>query len=260
MKRFLSIVCLAMGVTISSFAGAFNGTGTYSSDPNISGSLSATLIDFNNSAQFPVNAFSSLPFTLPTGASGITATITGTCSNNNATGCLAIGTQSAVATGFGSGNTQYVFNSTASGTFTTANTARTLTLNFTGTPTSAFVWDYLYANNAGNQITVNTTAGSTTYNLAVNPQQGTGGNAAAYFGYVGDGGATINSVTITFANFDPNAAVPDLVALDNLRLFTGSNTSVPSSSSSSSGAVPEPSTYALLGAGLSAIAYLRRRR
>lgn len=259
MKRFLSLSCLALGVTVSSFAGSFTGSGAYVADANVAG-LSAQLLDFTTGiSAVPVTAFSTLPFTIPSGLSGTISTVAG--SGSGQAGSL---TNSSFTNSFGGANNQYIMSYTG-GAAANTNSASSLTIAINSSNANAFAIDYSYAN-VVNSVTVTTSTGSATFSLPINSNQAGGGNGVGYVGFVTDSTTTgtINSITFNFAlGEQSNPAVRDILAFDNLRLYTGATTPTSSSSSSSappSNVVPEPSTYALLGAGLSAIALFRRRR
>lgn len=236
MKRFISTICLLVGASVASYAGAI----TSASGTSLLGG-SAVLQDFNAPSQFPAGAFTSLP---QTNLSGVSIVFAAGAGPNN--------TGSKGAVSFVTSGQQYITNFDTSFGGTVGNAlsfAGALTFTFAA-PVSEFLIDY-----GGNASTSNTfTVNGVTTALAV-------GNGQVGFT---SGTANISSVTFNFvgSSFSGLTALNgDEVQFDNLRTFgaglvtSGTNPPPPPPSG-----VPEPSTYAMIGAGLLALGYNRRKR
>ena len=236
MKRFISTLCLLVGASVASYAGAI----TSAAGTNLLGG-SAVLQTFDSPSQFPSGAFTSLPQQGGSGVSILTAA--GPGPNNT-------GSKGAIS--FVTAGNNYVtnFDTSFGGTVGSANSfAGLLTFTFAA-PVSEFLFDY-----GGNASTSNTfTVNGVTTALAV-------GN-----GQVGFTSTTsnISSVTFTFTSNSTSGLTQlngDEVQFDNLRVFgAGVITTTPGTTGGNGGVIPEPSTYAMIGAGLLALAYNRRKK
>jgi hypothetical protein len=286
MKRFISILGLALGVTASSYATLINTVGGPAVGSNLA-SAGAALITFDEDA-YPIGAFTSLPFSVTVGGNTFTGTFTWlnttgqTCTGSGAFcgSVYAADTDGGIAgTTKPSGNeriSNYDWTQTTLGsTGVRANYANTLRLTFTSGNVNEFgilirnndsaASPGGTANNALNYMVVNFTGGgSATPNQNLPNQYG---NTAAsnFFGWNANAGQTIASVDFVITGFDAGATrALDIVTFDDLRIFSDSVGSTTggggTTTSGGGGVIPEPSTYALMGAGLAALAYARRRR
>jgi len=271
MKRFISTVFLLVGASVASFAGVItSASGTNLLGPN------ASLQNFDDPSAFPIGSFTSLPsFTLGNGVQ-VGISVAGSPGATTNSGNQARVNNSGVdIAGFGSplAGSYLVTYAPVSGTGGGANPdnfAHSLTFTFTG-GTSEFLIDYFGADSSSNFFTVNGLA--TQYALPTNScdfaEQECGGTGRQ-IGFVADGTVTaINSVTFTFVGVDNFAGFQgDTVLFDNLRVVaangTGSTgtggTGTGGNGTNGGGEIPEPSTYALMGAGLMALAYARRKK
>ncbi len=266
MKRLLSTFCLLVGASVATWAGVVtNATGTNLLGPN------AALQNFDSTATFPLGSFTSLSqFTLTSnsvstnvnisvaGGSG-TRNTGNTAQITNVSGTV-YGTSSTPGVGSLSGS--YI-NTLSGPVFQSGSFARTLTITFS-TAVNEFLIDYFDNNGnlASNFMTINGL--STQYNLAnttcnptvANNCTGTG----RQIGFVADSSVpSISSVTFTFLGQDGFSSYGgDMVLFDNLRVFAAASNNS-SGGNNGGGEIPEPSTYALLGAGLIALAYARRK-
>jgi hypothetical protein len=274
MKRLLSTFCLLLGATLASFAGLITST----TGTNLTGPSSA-LQNFDNTATFPVASFTTLPtFTLANGVQVvITASGPSTPSsfNNGNTGRVGntvggvYGTSTTAGVGSLSGQYLQTWNG---GSVTNSNSfVRTLTFTFSS-GVSEFLIDYFDSNSgtvgsSAHALVVNLSNTSQTSSALSQTNSGVCGNCLGtgrQIGWVGDGGATITSFSIVMGSAkgdqDPTYG-GDFLILDNLRVATSQNGGgTPEPPPPPPGDIPEPSTYALLGAGLLSIAYARRRK
>ncbi len=282
MKRFISILGLALGVSVSSYATLINnasGTAT----GNLAGS-GAALITFDESA-YPIGAFTSLPFTV----SGGSGTFTGTFS------WLNTGTVPGACTGAGANcGTVYSVQPNGLPSTTKAGGDERLSNADISLPAGArssyanilrITFSSGNVNEFGIVIRNNdaaTTQGGTTVNTALNymvvnfvgggssgqqalPNQFNNGNLANFFGWNANSGQQIASVDFVITGNDSSAnRILDIVTFDDMRVFSdvaGTTTGGGGTTTSGGGGeIPEPSTYALMGAGLAALAYARRRK
>lgn len=251
MMRFISTLCLLVGASVASYAGvitstaglvggssnllSFNDSGTF--DPAVLGNFGTTL---------PLTAY--FPNGIAVGGSGVNVTITssgpvasGGTRNTGDTGTLGRGASG--TTGY------YISTQNFDDASLSTSFARFITLTFDA-PIGEFLIDYLGSNNpSSNYFFLNGLSG-TTYAL-------TGTNGQIGF----TGGASINSITFSITGNDSIGTFGgDAVIFDNLIVNTVGSGSSGSSGSTGGGEVPEPSTYALIGAGLLSAAFARRKK
>ncbi len=290
MKRIVYTLGLALGVSVASFAGVIT-----SATGNLTGG-GQQAINFEDGTAFPLGSFSSLPFNFLGNTVTIQTTIAATTPCSVAVNCTtySTGTTAAIA----SGATGYA--STLSGKYITtyggtpgapngyafsggisANTNFTKTLTFTfANSISDFIISYFGSDGAitpggaylstANKVTFSNGSTSVTGNLA--NQRCTNGvdcNTAGSgdIGYQGDVAlAAFKVVTFTFDGADQGSTLNgDQVLFDNLRVFNapGSPTTTTTTTTTTTvppSGVPEPSTYALIGAGLVGMAFARRKK
>ncbi len=297
MKRFVSILGLALGVTTSSFAGLVNNSGGSTSGTNL-GSAGAALIDFEAGA-YPLGAFSSLPFNITTSNGTFTGTLSwvnpaspgpcvtspanssGVTSAANATNCGGVQSfnASGIPTDKDSGNERISTYNYIDGISDRGGYGSTLRLTFTSGNVTEF--SLLVRNNdsltsgglfngALNYMVVNFTGGGSTSNQSLPNQGGNPANTNTFGWTVDSLGQTIASVDFVITGLDQSSSflgTPlDIVTFDDLRIFGegGGGTTTGGGGGTTTGGgggeIPEPSTYALMGAGLAVLAYARRRR
>ena len=230
-----------MGASVASYAGSIT-----SATANLLGP-SAVLQTFDNPSQFPASAFTSLP---QTGGSNVAILF----SNAGGTGTNNTGSRGAVS--FVTAGNQYVTNfdtSFGGAVGTSASFARSLTFTFSG-PTSEFLINYAGSAASSNYFVVDGLATQFALN-SVNGQVG-------YAAVAGDPIASFTSATFFFlaSSTSGNTLLNgDEVQFDNLLTVSGVASTLPDGGGGG-GVIPEPSTYALIGAGLLALAYNRRKR
>ncbi|MFN8938479.1 MAG: PEP-CTERM sorting domain-containing protein [Acidobacteriota bacterium] len=275
MKPLLSSLCLLLGASVASYAGLITST----TGTNLTGP-SSSLQNFDNAATFPLASFTTLPtFTL---ANGVQVVISASgpstpgSFNNGNTGRVGntvggvFGTSTTAGVGSLSG--QYLQTWNGSSVTNSNSFVRTLTFTFSS-GVSEFLIDYFDSNSgssgtAAHALTVSLSNGTVASNGLAQTNSNVCGNCLGtgkQIGWVGDGNATINSFSIVMGSGkgdqDPSYG-GDFLILDNLRVVAsqkGGGTPPPQPPSQP-GDIPEPSTYALLGAGLLSLAYARRRK
>lgn len=259
MKRFISTLCLLVGASVASYAGVITstaGTGLLGANGYLQ------TFDSGVVGSFPLASFTSTSFAPNTSPVNVTVSssapgaggLPNNASTKNTGGTASLRTGVA---GFGANDavisSQGFCDATLSSCF-----ARNLTFTFSS-PVSEFLISYFGNDSGNNYFLVN---GVTQYSLGTSVNGQIGANNEG----------PINSVTFVIFGNDSTAGTlggadgGDRVLFNDLRITAGAATSGGSGSSSSSGntgggsAVPEPSTYAMLGAGLMAIAYARRKK
>ncbi len=263
MKRLFSTFCLLVGASVASYAGTITGT----TGTNLLGP-SAVLINFDAPASFPSGSFTSLPSVANStgGASSVSiSTASGPFTGANSGTQAALASDPSLAPYFGAplsgGYIQtYTGPGTLAGVTNSANFVRTLTFTFAG-GASEFVLDYFASEASGLNRHIFRVNGIDQGFLAnqpcTSPIPNICSGSGRQIGFVADGTTpVINTISFTFVGVDQQGA-GDLVIFDNLRVVragtvveTGGN----------GGVIPEPSTYALMGAGLLALGYARRKK
>jgi hypothetical protein len=251
MKRLFSTFCLLVGASVASYAGVISSANGALLGPN------AALIDFESPTTFPAGSFSSLPqFNASAGTTnvGVTISASGAGSGTNTGSQAAITGQ--FASTFGSGRYLTTYSGPTPAVNTPSNFTRTITLTF-ATGLSDIIFDYFASETNFHSFAVNGVAQTTLLN------QGTS-SSANRLGFTVDGTTpVINSISFTFTGTDAGGA-GDQVIFDNIRVVAGGTVSSSGSSTPSTsgggGEIPEPSTYALMGAGLLALGYARRKK
>lgn len=268
MKRFLTLMGLALGITVSSYATLINST-TGPTGNLASGG--AGLITFDE-AGFPLGAFSSLPFSVTSGSNTFTGTVQW-LNQSNAT-CTVPTQCGSLSNALGTGSDSLT-NWNSTGSLTQANSfGRTLRITFTSGNVGEFGL-LLRGNDSSNgsaftsglnYMVVNFVGGGSTTNQAL-PNQFNDPTAVNFFGWNGNaGGNEIASVDFVITGDDAESSRAfDVVTFDDLRVFASSTSGSTSGGGGTStggggGEIPEPSTYALIGTGLAALAYARRRK
>ncbi|MCX6612666.1 MAG: PEP-CTERM sorting domain-containing protein [Acidobacteria bacterium] len=257
MKRLFSTFCLLVGASVASYAGILTGA----SGTNLLGP-SAVLMDFGAPATFPVGSFTSLP--AGTSNSSVSISVAGAGSGANNGSQARINPNDAGTSAFFGGAISGTYLSSYSGTPGTGGTAtnqfaRTITLTFLA-PVTGFTIDYVGSQSSSHEFAVAGVAGIT--NLA-NQSCGSACTASGrQIGYVVDGSSPVSSfssVSFTFVGTDSNGFGDD-VLFDNIRTVAAVATSGSSATTGGNPVIPEPSTYALMGAGLLALGYARRKK
>ena len=263
MKSFISTLCLLMGASVASYAGPITATtGTQLLGAN------AALQTFDSNATFPLGAFTSLPqFNLANGTTSTNVTIgaLGAASGPNRGTQGSVTTNASAIASFG-GTTpaavlagQYLSSYNLGDPSLQTSFTRSLTFTFSS-GVSEFLLDYFGSDTSLNYFIVNGIT-SNQYALANQTCSGPGCNGSGrQAGYVAGGAdpiASINSVTFFIIGTDNEGILGgDNLLFDNLRVVGGAAVTTPPPT----GEIPEPSTYALIGAGLLALAYNRRKR
>lgn len=267
MKRIISTFCLLVGASVASYAGPITATtGTQLLGAN------AALQTFDSNSTFPLGAFTSLPqFNLANGTTSTNVTIgaAGAATGPNRGTQGSVTTNASAIAAFG-GTTpgavlagQYLSSSNMGDNTLQTSFLRSLSFTFSS-GVSEFLLDYFGSDTSLNYFIVNGIT-STQYALANQNCSAAGCNGSGLqAGYKAGGAdpiASINSVTFFIIGTDNEGVLGgDNVLFDNLRVVGGTATPPPSDGGGGGGVIPEPSTYALIGAGLLALAYKRRKR
>lgn len=291
MKRLIPVLSLLLGASVSSQAIII----TSAIDPAVIG-VSGSLIDFEG-VTLGSNAFTSLPFNVTQSLGPAVSATIATANTGSFTGTGGVGNLSSIndvsALNAAAGN-RFLTNWNYTPAFgqTAANLANRLTLAFnTGLAGVDFVYSGNDSNSANNladagvagsrnRVIFNTCTGTwngTTCSgtlgseagIFANQRPGTSNNTnLRTIGSTQSAGTVITSIVIEFNGLDngPGFAV-DFMAFDRFNAYVAATpgtstpgTSVPPTTSTPGGnPIPEPSTYALVGAGLAALAYARRK-
>jgi hypothetical protein len=276
MKRLLSTFCLLLGASLASFAGLITST----TGTNLTGA-NAALQDFENTSAFPLASFTTLPTTSLSNGVQLTVSASGPSGspgtfNTGNTGRVGntVGSVYGTSTTAGVGSLSGRYLQTWNGASVTSSNSFVRTLTFTfgnsGSSVSEFLIDYFDSNSgsvgsSAHALVVNLSGGTQISTSLSQTNSGVCGSCTGtgrQIGWVADGGATINSFSILMSsnNGDQDASYGgDMLILDNLRTV-GTNQNGGQPPVNPPGDIPEPSTYALLGAGLLSIAYARRRK
>jgi hypothetical protein len=283
MKRFISILGLALGVSVSSYATLINNAGGAATG-NLA-SAGAALITFDEST-YPLGAFTSINFNVNSANSASNFQGSFSWLNTSPTGaCTGAGTNcgtvySSLPNGDLTNDKSLGNERLSNGNFSQPLGARSSYANIlriTFTTNNVGEFGIVIRNNdaatsqggttvntALNYMIVNFVGGGSTTQQAL-PNQFNNLNAANFFGWTANSGQQIASVdfVITGNDSSPNRIL-DIVTFDDVRIFAnaaGTTTGGGGTTTSGGGGeIPEPSTYALMGAGLAALAYARRRK
>ncbi len=270
MKRFISILGLALGVSVSSYATLINNAGGAASG-NLA-SAGAALITFDGGA-FPLGAFTSLPFSVNSGDNSSTFSGSFSWLNTSPTGACTGSGANCGSVFASSGNQQLSTYAFATGDPTNrANYGNILRITFNSNNVGEFgivIRNNDSASTAGgthnaalNYMVINFVGGGSTTQQAL-PNQYANPSLSNFFGWTANAGQQIASVDFVITGFDSGATrALDIVSFDDMRVFAstaGTTTGGGTTTSGGGGEIPEPSTYALMGAGLAALAYARRR-